>query len=101
MLLLLLLLLSLPTSLLLCIKQCYRLINYSVAIVIIVEVEVVVVVVVVVFVVAVVVKKNYESSKYLMLSLLNNLLMTFVINKRSIEHSHMYHSTDRLIRSSI
>ena len=33
-----------------------------------------------------------------MLSLLNNLLMTFVINKRPIEHSHMYDSTDRLIR---
>ena len=30
-----------------------------------------------------------------MLSFLNNLLKTFVMNKRSIEH----HSTDRLIRS--
>ena len=29
-----------------------------------------------------------------MLSLLNNILMTFVINKRWMEHSYMYHSTD-------
>ena len=58
--LLLLLALSLPTSLLLCIKQCYRLTNYSVAIVIIVVVVVVVVVVdvVVVVVVVVVVKRH-------------------------------------------
>ena len=34
-----------------------------------------------------------------MLTLLNNLRMAFVINKRSIEHGkcYMYHSTDRLI----
>ena len=62
---------------------------------------IVVVVVVVVGVVVVVVKKTYESSKSLMLTLLNNLRMAFVINKRSIEHGkcYMYHSTDRLIRS--